>query len=150
MQSQTLSNKVVASGGNYSTASWGSLSATIGEAAVTTLSATNVKLSQGFQQPTSAPVGITFVNAKVIRANAYPNPALNEVFLEVNLPSVALVTYKVLDMNGKELVTGNFMADAQYPSIQKLDFSGISNGMYLITLSSNQENLKNIKIQINR
>ncbi len=149
LQSQTLSNKVVASGGSYSTAAWGSLSATVGEAVISTLSSANAKLSQGFQQPTSVASGITSSSSKVVIASAYPNPASNEIFLEVTLPTTAMVTYKVFDLNGKELITGNFTADALHTTIQKLNLENASNGMYLISLFSNIENIQNIKIQIN-
>ncbi|MDG2288028.1 MAG: hypothetical protein P8L43_04640, partial [Candidatus Marinimicrobia bacterium] len=48
--SQQLSRYVVASGGNYSTASGISVSSTIGEPMVNTLTATGFILTQGFQQ----------------------------------------------------------------------------------------------------
>jgi hypothetical protein len=51
--SQQLSRYVVASGGNYSTGSGISLSSTIGESMVTTLTSGSSILTQGFQQPNS-------------------------------------------------------------------------------------------------
>ena len=59
--SQQLSRYVVASGGNYSTASGISVSSTIGEPMVTTLTAGSNILTQGFQQSFSAPVDPTIV-----------------------------------------------------------------------------------------
>ncbi len=150
VNSQTLSNRVIATGGSFSTASWGSLSATIGEASITTLTSSTVSLLQGFQQPTSGFAGITAVTTKIITANVYPNPSKNDVYLEVTLPEMTNITYKVFDLNGKELYSGNFNADALHTTTEKLDFSRFSNGMYLITLYSNDERLQNFKIQINR
>ena len=49
--SQQISHHVVASGGNYSTASGISVSSTVGEPMVNTLTATGFILTQGFQQP---------------------------------------------------------------------------------------------------
>ena len=62
--SQQVSRYVVASGGNYSTASGISVSSTIGESMVTTLTSTSNVLTQGFQQSFSAPVdpSITIAN----------------------------------------------------------------------------------------
>ena len=105
---------------------------------------------QGFQQPTSGLAGITATNAKVLMASAYPNPSSNTVYLEVNLPSFSLVHFTIYDMNGKALMNGDFTADALHGTIQKLDFSSLSSGMYLIAISSNQESIQNLKIQINK
>ena len=149
VQSQSLSNKVVATGGSYSTASWGSLSATIGEAAITTFSSTGVTLLQGFQQPTSGLAGINASKKSVWITTAYPNPAINQVFLELTLAVNSTVTYKIFDMNGKELLIGNFITEAMHTTIKKLDVAGLSNGMYLISLYNNGESIQNIKIQIN-
>ena len=141
IRSQTLSNKVIASGGSYSTASWGSLSATVGEAMITTSSASGTTLMQGFQQPTSGLAGITASSTKVLLASVYPNPSSNTVYLEVNLPNTVPVHYTVYDMNGKALM---------HATTQKLDFSSLSSGMYLISISSNQELIQSLKIQINK
>lgn len=47
--------QVIASSGNYSTASWGSISATVGETIIETFGpATNITITQGFQQPSSS------------------------------------------------------------------------------------------------
>lgn len=150
IRSQTLSNKVIASGGSYSTASWGSLSATVGEAMITTSSASGTTLLQGFQQPTSGLAGITASSTKVLLASVYPNPSSNTVYLEVNLPNTVPVHYTVYDMNGKALMNGDFTADAMHATTQKLDFSSLSSGMYLISISSNQELIQSLKIQINK
>ena len=53
--SQQVSRHVVASGGNYSTASGISVSSTIGEPMVNTLTGTGFILTQGFQQPSITP-----------------------------------------------------------------------------------------------
>ena len=148
MQAQTLSNKVVASGGSYSTASWGSLSATVGEAAITRLSSTNVSLLQGFQQPTSGLAGITASKNSALISSVYPNPASSQVFLEINLPNTTNISYKIFDMSGKELLSGNFTAEAFQTSVKKLDMADLSNGMYLISLFAGSESIQNTKIQI--
>ncbi len=147
-QSQSLSNKVVATGGSYSSAAWGSLSATIGEGVITTVPSANLTLLQGFQQPTSGLAGINVKNAALI-STAYPNPAANQVYLEITLPESSAISYKIFDMSGKELMSGNFIAEAMHTTSRKLDVSDLSNGMYLIALSADAQSIQNIKIQIN-
>ena len=61
--SQQLSRYVVATGGNYSTASGISVSSTIGEPMVNTLTATGFILTQGFQQASITIYGCTDSNA---------------------------------------------------------------------------------------
>ncbi|MAX68431.1 MAG: hypothetical protein CMP60_01910, partial [Flavobacteriales bacterium] len=61
--SQQVSRYVVASGGNYSTASGISVSSTIGEPMVNTLTATAFILTQGFQQASITYYGCTDSNA---------------------------------------------------------------------------------------
>ena len=51
--SQQISRSVVASSGNYSTNSGLTISSTVGEAMVTTLTSGGFTLTQGFQQPVS-------------------------------------------------------------------------------------------------
>ena len=60
--SQQVSRYVVASGGNYSTASGISVSSTIGEPMVTTLTSGSYILTQGFQQSFSAPLASVVIN----------------------------------------------------------------------------------------
>ena len=61
--SQQVSRYVVASGGNYSTSSGISVSSTIGESMVSTLTATGFILTQGFQQASITYSGCTDSNA---------------------------------------------------------------------------------------
>ncbi len=147
-QGQTLSNKVVASGGNFSSASWGSLSSTLGEPVITTATATGLSLTQGFQQPGNASVGITANKMPVITSSLYPNPAGNTAWLEITLPDAGAVTYHIFDMNGKDLMSGTITCDAMHTSMQKLNLSSFSNGMYMVTLYSGAGQLQNFKLQI--
>ncbi len=149
-QAQSLSNKVFASGGSYSTASWGSLSATIGEALITTSSASGTTLMQGFQQPTSGLTGITALPKQNQYASAYPIPGHDLLNLEVNLNESATVQFKIYDLSGKEITQGVFLTDANHQTIQQIDISKMSSGMYLLILSQNEQFIQNIKIQINQ
>jgi hypothetical protein len=147
--SQTLSNTVVAASGSYSTASWGSLSATVGEASISTLTATGTILTEGFQQPEANLTGITSLKKSLVSASVYPNPAAGNFYLEVTLPSSANITYKIYDMAGKEVRNGGFAADALHTTITKIDASTLSSGMYMIALQNGESALQNFKIQIN-
>jgi hypothetical protein len=146
--SQQLSNTVISAGGNYSSASWGSISATMGEAVITTISASNFTLTQGFQQPQQGGVGIPSVKNSTPLIALYPNPANSELFLELTMPYASAINYKIFDMNGKELLSGNFTADAMHTTLKKINAENLSSGMYLVSVNAGSENIRNIKIQV--
>jgi len=147
--SQTLSNKVIANGGSFSSASWGSLSATIGEAVITTLPSANLTLLQGFQQPTSGLAGI-YSHVQPLKAIIYPNPATTALTLEITLPIASNITYKIFDVNGKQLNNDVFSVDASHPTLKTIDVNDLCNGFYLLTLNDDSGIFQNFKIQINR
>ena len=69
--SQQLSRYVVSSGGNYSTSASGSLSSTIGESMVATLTSSSNVLTQGFQQSFSTPVDPTIVITNPLQSDNF-------------------------------------------------------------------------------
>jgi len=145
--SQTLSNKVIASGGAFSTASWGSLSATLGEALITTLPSTNLTLLQGFQQPSSGLSGIT-VHQEINSFLVYPNPARNEVILEITPDMTSDISYMIFDIRGKEIIHDNFRAEALISNSKKIDVAFLCNGIYLVQINIGHDFVQNIKILV--
>ena len=74
-QSQSLERSVTATSGNYFyQAGTGSLSFTVGENAVTTLTAPNNILTQGFQQPDTSEITIVEENNSSFAVEIFPNP----------------------------------------------------------------------------
>ena len=71
--SQQLSRYVVSSGGNYSSNSGYTISSTIGEPMVTTLTSGSNVLTQGFQQSFSAPIDPTITIINPLDGDIFPN-----------------------------------------------------------------------------
>ena len=81
---QQVYRHVVAAGGAYSAASAINLSYTVGEVSVTTLTGASSILTQGFQQPDGLFVGIVNPTTGVVTSNAYPNPVISSLTLELS------------------------------------------------------------------
>ena len=74
-RSQSLERSVTATSGNYFyQAGTGSLSFTAGENAVTTLTAPNNILTQGFQQPDTSVINIIEESSSSFTIEIFPNP----------------------------------------------------------------------------
>jgi len=144
---QTLSNKVFASGGSFSTAAWGSLSATTGEAVINTFPSANLILTQGFQQPVSGLTGL-YAHDQQFKALLFPNPASSSLKLEISLPFTSTVAYSIFDINGKQVKVGEFNAEGGQLSAVILDVDQLSNGFYLLCLN-HPDFIQNFKFQVN-
>jgi len=83
-RAQSLERQVIGTAGSFQNVSWGSLSYTTGEVAVTTLTtATNV-LTQGFQQPLQNDVMVYGIGINQLSVVAYPNPAADIINVVIN------------------------------------------------------------------
>ncbi len=105
LSAQSLSSKVVASGGGYTTSSSGSLQFTIGEPSITTYVKSAAILTQGFQQGTLKGSGSSLVNLSVPGFNVtlYPNPASDFVELNVEAPNGSKVDICIYNMLGEKI-----------------------------------------------
>ena len=85
-KSQMLSPEVIASGGDFFVSPAGSLSWTLGEPVVETISNSAIQLilTQGFQQPVEidTTVGIGDIGLSNVFVNLYPNPASDYIYLD--------------------------------------------------------------------
>lgn len=96
-KAQSLSSHVVSSGGSFLSGASGSLSSTIGQSLVGSLTKTNGVLFQGFQVP-----GISIVTAVVsedLVLHVYPNPASESLFISGG--EMSDLRFDLVDMSGK-------------------------------------------------
>lgn len=134
-QSVQLSPTVIASAGNYSEAGNISLSWTLGEVAVTTLSQGDLVLTQGFQQSFLTEVGFAMdpILWKII---AYPNPVNDELRIQFDVPDPTDFLVEIQD------VTGRLLSQEQYKQVFPGDvipvnMSSYKEGMYFFRISTN-------------
>lgn len=132
---QSVSPKVLASGGRYASAGGYSVSYTVGEmAAVSTLTASGRTLTQGFQQPNDILIGILDAEKTAEGTFAvYPNPAVDKLWLGYEFPKDGEVAIYLTTVTGQSL--GAVLKET-YESgkvLHPLDCTAFAAGDYLIT-----------------
>lgn len=136
-QTIQLAPRVIASAGTHFQNAQFELSYTIGElAAVSTVGAGNVKLTQGFHQPDK------FTIAAVESAEAYwaggvfPNPADDMVRLQLLVSQHDEIQIELLDASGR--LVSVMPVHHVIPGSQSMEIplQGLSSGIYLLRVSS--------------
>lgn len=142
---QTLTPTVVSSGGNYVTSAAGSLSYTIGEPVITTISGTGNILTQGFQQPTSIVNGLLDVEKLAYGSfSVYPVPATDKLWFGYEFPQEGKVEVAMFDALGQKL---DFSLNEDYEKgkiVHSLDCEKYASGNYVLsaTFISNDNSRK--------
>jgi len=134
----TLAPTVIASGGGYHEADNISLSWTLGEVAVTTLTGGSMILTQGFQQPFDIGVGIGTEEMNWNIA-VYPNPVEDELRIRFGIEKPGDFLIELQD------VTGRVLTQEQHKQILpgeilQLNTSGYREGVYFLKLSTPDRN----------
>ncbi len=139
---QVTSPFVIASGGSYTANGTLSLSTTIGETAIQTLTVGTFMLSQGFEQPDLEPLNSTLDGeGSFLEIYTYPNPA-RDVFSvmilgnEVNSAQLTLV-----DLTGKVLC----QQILYFNQIQTVDLHKVACGLYLLKIADRSGTLLGTK-----
>lgn len=142
-----LTPTVISSAGGYAEATDISLAWTMGELAVSTLSTTDMILTQGFQQPFLLDINAIDDPEFNWSVNAYPNPVSEILNLRFNIDKTMDLQLELYDITGKKLFI------KMLPSImpggrETLDFSGFRDGIYILKITSEKQKVRKIyKIQ---
>jgi len=147
---QTLERNVVASSGRYLTNPNINLtlSCTIGEPVVETLTDIKLILTQGFQQPLENEVE-TSIDYTTVDWNikAFPNPFSDVLNVEISSDIATEFTITVTNLLGQNF-GGQYLAN-HYPgkNVYQLNTANLSQGMYIVTVASKDGKLvKSFKI----
>lgn len=143
---QQLTPTVVSSGGSYSSAGGYTLSATVGEIAVTTLKAATLTLTQGFQQPYDIGVGIkeTGLDWSI---TAYPNPVSQFLNIRFDVEEPLDLNVEIMDVSGRKHILRELFYVTR-GNIETFDLSGLSRGVYLVRICTPDRRVqKTYKIQ---
>ncbi len=142
-----LTPTVISSAGGYTETADISLAWTLGELAVSTLSTTDMILTQGFQQPFLLDINAIDDPEFNWSVNAYPNPVSEILNLRFNIDKTMDLQLELYDITGKKLFI------KMLPSImpggrETLDFSGFRDGIYILKITSEKQKVRKIyKIQ---
>ena len=129
-----LAPTVISSGGGYYEGESISISWTLGEVAVTTLSAGDIILTQGFQQPFDIDVGFENEQAS-FGISAYPNPVGDQLRVRFDIQDPGDYLVEIQD------VTGRLVRQMEYSSVNPgdillLNTSTYTTGVYFLRVST--------------
>jgi hypothetical protein len=137
-QSVQLSPTVIASAGNYAEAGGISLSWTLGEVAVTTLSQGDLVLTQGFHQTYPSNVGFSMdpVQWQII---AYPNPVRDALHLQFDVPDPTDFLVEIQDVSGR-LLRQEQHKQVHPGDVVQVGMSTFSEGVYFVRIFTTDRN----------
>ncbi len=128
---QSIERSVIGATGGYAETGSVSVSATVGEIAVETVSDGNTILTQGFQQPVEG--DFTSIRRPEISVNyrVYPNPTAQTLNIELSSTEIMDMEISLVDMQGRsvglqELIQLSGTAQRQW------DISSLSEGTYIL------------------
>jgi hypothetical protein len=149
-QTVQLSPQVFASQGQHFQNAQFELSYTIGElAAVSTVTAGNSTLTQGFHQPDKFIIASVFSPEYAWNAGVFPNPADQLVTLSLNSTDAESLVLELLDASGRRVSESRIIQ--LIPGQQQFDIalSHLASGVYLLRLSST-DGLRQNTLRINK
>jgi len=126
----SLAPSVLASAGGHQEGDNISISWTLGELAVTTLSSGNLVLSQGFQQPFASATGIKDQEISW-GISAYPNPMNDELRIRFNAQHQGNYLVEIQDVTGR-LISQQQLREVHPGDIILLNTSSYSSGVYFL------------------
>ena len=135
------SQQVVSSSGASFTNASGSLSYTIGEPVIATLTTSDAILTQGFHQTRLKVTGIGDAGLPGVEVSAFPNPVREMIRLKVTAPGMNNLKYSLYDMQGKVIRE----AELKGPETE-ISFSSLKAATYFLKVHSAGKELRVLKI----
>jgi hypothetical protein len=80
-----------------------------------------------FEGTTPPPENVSEIPAASIHLRVFPNPAMQFISIQTNIPDGEIAGYKVMDMTGKVVLSGNLPSTG-------IDVSMLKNGIYLVSV----------------
>ena len=141
-RSQSLELHVIGSAGNFSTSSSGaSLSATIGEIAITTESSSSAILTQGFQQSMIMVTPITEIEKNLLGIQVFPTPTTQ--LITVKKEQQEILFAELIDVQGKVLSTYKLTKETT-----EIDLKDLPSSTYFLTVkATDKQAIQTFKIQ---
>ncbi len=152
---QVLERQVIGSLGSYNAAGSLQVSSTVGEAVTPTYTQATLVVTQGFQQPVSTKTDIDSFSVTGVPGimpdgdviTAYPNPAMDQVVLDIRLNGKQDLGITVYNALGQQMADG-LQLQVSGPALQALHFHAYAAGTYFIVIRSTDGKLNHsIKVQ---
>ena len=125
----SFAQKAVSANGGTATAAGHTVSWTIGEPVIATVTDANNTLTQGFHQTKITVTAINDIQVSGVEIKVYPNPAQDFVTIYFSEP-MEKTSYLLFDLSGKLLEQRNIEANEA-----KIDMRGFAGGSYILKLN---------------
>lgn len=141
LHAQSIDRRVVSSAGGYGSTASVSVSSTVGEVAIATVTSGSFTITQGFQQPDGLfSNDVKSTASVVVGYELYPNPAQNSITLSLKTDNNALLHFSIYDAAGRLMHRQrNVTVEKQYK--RSIDLAGYSSGNYLLHITDSQGTL---------
>ena len=143
LQGQKADPQVLATAGDFSQGGSISLSYTIGELAVQTLSAPGLILTQGFQQPGESVTGISIPAEQEWTLKTWPNPVTDILFLQVVSELQTDLVVETYDILGRLHRVHKFESPLQKDP-HSIDMRGMESGIYILKIRAEDHSIHEI------
>lgn len=139
--SQSLVPTLMGTTGDFKTAGY-SLSYSVGELSVTTLSGGDYFLTQGFQQPDSV---FTIIGGPQT-IEAFPNPVSTNLTINIFIEESPEFWVEIYNIKGSKVYQEKYTG-VYYGSRKKIDFQEFPKGLYFVKIySTNGKSMEKFKI----
>tara|TARA_Y100000385_G_C12780351_1_gene503239 strand:+ start:223 stop:657 length:435 start_codon:yes stop_codon:yes gene_type:complete len=132
----------VVSAGNSTSSSNGSFSYTLGYLSTQSSNQEDAKIAEGLQHAYEIyeVTNVSDLNTD-FDISVYPNPSVEELFLEVGNLNETNITHQLFDINGKSI-------SKEMPVSEKsiINMKLLSSGSYLLVVTQNQNIVKSFKV----
>lgn len=144
LKSQTFTQEVISSSGDFYQQINGSLQATMGEPLTESYSNSSAKLYQGFQQGSYAIVSVEELTIiENLNVNLFPNPSNGLFKVDIKSDDMATFIVDVKDALGKSIINKSVKSN----EIETIDLTTFASSIYHISISNSDKNyLKTFKI----
>ena len=120
---QSLELSVMTSGGDFVTGKSASLSWTLGEMVIETVSTTDQYLTQGFQQPFNELMTSIEPESEEITVSVYPNPAKDHVYVDITMGiRLSCCRIEMTDLKGEMVYQSGKLCGSVHHSIPIVRF----------------------------
>jgi hypothetical protein len=143
---KVFAQNATVSGGGQISGTGGSVSYSIGQVVYSSLSGTTGSIIQGVQQPFEISIITTVTDIVIdLKAQVYPNPAANQLLLNIATDQYKNIRFVLTDVLGRALKSEHVMTQTSY-----IDLSKLNSGTYLLRILSKNKHLKTFQIIKNK
>ena len=138
LNAQQVGLSLLSSSGDYFENENYSISWSLGELAVETLSNTDNIITQGFQQTKLSTVGINENSLNNIHLTIYPNPAINEIFILSKGLENHEYLIQIFNILSSKKIEQRIFINEQKP---KIKLNNLNPGTYMLVINSNDKRI---------